>query len=379
LRDTPPLDLKDELQHAQALQDARRDFAGCVGRLPAKLRDTVLDGPARRSVRGQIWPLEEIENCYRRLMRHDDCAADVGVTEIVAEARFHKRRIAAARDALIMGSLRFVPHVAKNYSHPGISFMDLVQEGNLGLLKAVDRFDPRRGYRFSTYAYWWIRQAISKAVAEKSRVIRYPEHALALLRKLRRVTQDLRDKLGRYPTSEEVGPRMRMSAKRVEELIATMLNPFPVESFDGDFEEPELLSNLADPATATPLENTLHREAHQAVAVALDRLPEREQKIIRLRFGIDGEKPRTLEEVGLLVGLSRERVRQILNGALKKIQSEQGGNAKDCPYDPFQTDLQESGDGKRKARQSEAPVAQDPAAPDRDGIVGLAWTPAVRD
>jgi RNA polymerase primary sigma factor len=324
LRDTPPLDVKDELERAQELFKSRRAFARCIQRLPAAARESVLNGNPRGPERGHHWPLEYLEACCERLSRYENGDGDARVHELIAEAKHHKRRLDGARDALIMGSLRFVPHVAKNFSHPGISFMDLVQEGNVGLLRAVDRFDPRRGFRFSTYAYWWIRQAISKAVAEKSRVVRFPEHALALLRKLRRVTRDLRETLGRYPTSEEIGQSMEMSPKRVEELIATMLNPFPVESHDSEFEEPELLMNVADSGTASPLEATLDREARQEVADALDRLPGRERTIVRLRFGLDGNEGLTLEEIGALVNLSRERVRQVLNDALKKIKEERG-------------------------------------------------------
>jgi RNA polymerase sigma factor (sigma-70 family) len=324
LRDTPPLDVKDELERAQELFKSRRAFARCVQRLPVEARESVLNGDPRGPERGHKWPLEYLEACCQRLSRYENGDGDARVHELVAEAKHHKRRLDGARDALIMGSLRFVPHVAKNFSHPGISFMDLVQEGNVGLLRAVDRFDPRRGFRFSTYAYWWIRQAISKAVAEKSRVVRFPEHALALLRKLRRTTNELREKLGRYPTSEEIGKSMEICPKRVEELIATMLNPFPLESHDSTFEEPELLMNLADSGAASPLEATLDREARQAVADALDRLPGRERTIVRLRFGLDGNEGLTLEEIGAVVNLSRERVRQVLNDALRRIQEDRG-------------------------------------------------------
>lgn len=319
LRKTPPLEVEDEFKQAHELYRSRSEIARSMATLPEPVRSSVLNGDADGPTRGHRWPLEQLESCCVKLMRCQTSNGNAGLKETVDEIKVNKRCLDEARDTLVMASLRFVPHVAKNFSHPGISFMDLVQEGNIGLLKAVDRFDPRRGYRFSTYAYWWIRQAISKAVAEKSRVIRFPEHTMALVRRLKLATSELNETLGRRPTTPEIAEHMEVSPRRVDELLAMILNPYPLDGPEGEFEEPDFLSNLVDPEASTPLESALDREQKEEIAMALNELTPRERKIVELRFGIGGGEGHTLDAIGLQVGLSRERVRQILNNALGKI------------------------------------------------------------
>ena len=246
---------------------------------------------------------------------------EVKVQQIVGAARACKRHIDHARDALILANLRLVVHIAKKYLNHGISFMDLIQEGNIGLMKAVEKFEYERGNKFSTYAYWWIKQAIERAIADKARVIRIPVHVNEKIKKISRISKELSETLGRRPTASEIARKLRMPVSKVEEILGVVPEPQALEDVSSEDESPGLLRFIADPNAASPLERTVDRELREKVEGTLKVLTGREEEIIRLRFGIGREMPYTLEEIGRVMGLSRERVRQIEATALKKIQA----------------------------------------------------------
>jgi RNA polymerase primary sigma factor len=242
------------------------------------------------------------------------------------QARGCKRHIDHARDGLILANLRLVVHIAKKYLNHGISFMDLIQEGNIGLMKAVEKFEHERGNKFSTYAYWWIKQAIERAIADKARVIRIPVHVNEKIKKIARISKELGETLGRKPTPQEVARKLRMPVAKVEEILGVVPEPQALEDMSSDDDSPGLMRFIADANAPCPLERTEDRELREKVAGTLKVLSAREEEIIRLRFGIGREMPYTLEEIGRVMGLSRERVRQIEATALKKIQAAEESN-----------------------------------------------------
>jgi RNA polymerase primary sigma factor len=246
------------------------------------------------------------------------------VNLLLREAREQKRHVDHARDALILANLRLVVHIAKKYLNHGISFMDLIQEGNIGLMKAVEKFEYERGNKFSTYAYWWIKQAIERAIADKARIIRIPVHVNEKIKKISRVARELGETLGRKPTPQEIAKKLRMPVAKVEEILGVVQEPQALEDVSSsDDDSPGLLRFVADPNAPSPLERTVDRELREKIKETLRVLNTREEEIIRLRFGIGREMPYTLEEIGRVMALSRERVRQIEATALKKIQSAQ--------------------------------------------------------
>ena len=268
----------------------------------------------------------------QRLQRCRELEAYVGLTRVEFRKRF--ARVAASEDTvreekrvLMEANLRLVVSIAKRYMNRGLSFLDLIQEGNLGLMKAVDRFQFRRGFKFSTYATWWIRQAITRAIADHGRTIRLPVHVIESLNRLEKERKSLRSERGRDPSPDDLAERLKMPVAKVRLLLDAQKTPYSLEMKVGEDENTELGDLLRDTSVRSPEEATLEGDLSNEIARALAPLTDREKEVLRLRYGLGTDREYTLEEIGRRLSVTRERVRQIESRALQKVRAARNGQA----------------------------------------------------
>ncbi len=280
--------------------------------------ESSLDDPVRMYLReiGRV-PLLSAEEEVRLAQRMERGKAEL------LKASPHRRYIADGEEAqrrLTEANLRLVVSVAKKYIGRGMNLLDLIQEGNIGLIRAVEKFDYTKGYKFSTYATWWIRQAITRAIADQARTIRIPVHMVETINRLIRISRRLLQDLGREPTSEEIAEQMEISAEKVREIIKVSQEPVSLETPIGEEDDSHLGDFIEDHTALAPADAASHQLLKEQVEDVLDSLTERERKVLQLRFGLDDGRSRTLEEVGKEFHVTRERIRQIEAKALRKLR-----------------------------------------------------------
>lgn len=313
LADVEEIDIStfDQLPASVKVDDPVRMYLKEIGNIQllsideeTKLAKDVVDGREAKE------KLDKIEENDQNTVSADEYEALLDLVELAE----------VAKDRLVNANLRLVVSIAKRYLGRGLQFLDLIQEGNMGLIKAVDKFDHHKGFKFSTYATWWIRQAITRAVADQARTIRIPVHMVETINKLVRVQRQLVQELSREPSPEEVAERMEISVEKVQQIQKIAQEPISLESPVGEEEDSSLGDFISDPHALDPYEYTAKMKLREELDSVLESLTPREERVLRLRFGLDDGRPRTLEEVGKEFCVTRERIRQIEAKALRKLK-----------------------------------------------------------
>ncbi len=301
------------------LQSKRKcDFS--MGRAVIRLKRLVTGLNIRPKVMDEI--IESIHQRLKQEIMRDASASDALQAKNVLRGIVAGKNIRdEAQQALVAANLRLVVSIAKKYQSRGLPLLDLIQEGNLGLMRAVEKFEYRLGNKFSTYATWWIRQAITRAIADQGRTIRVPVHVTEQLQKLHRLNKAYIQTIGREPTPEELSRRLQMPTAKVKKLLKVIQDPISLETPVGNSGDGQLSDFIRDYGLPSPPETVIHISLKEQIAEVLDQLSDRESKILRLRYGLNDEREHTLEEVGLKFRVTRERIRQIESKALKKIRA----------------------------------------------------------
>ncbi len=283
-----------------------------------ELDDDMLPPPSEEDLNEMAEALSD--DPVKQYLREIGSYALLSVDEEVDLARRISEGDKAAKRRLTEANLRLVVSIAKRYVGRGLSFLDLIQEGNLGLIKAVDKFDHEKGYKFSTYATWWIRQAITRSIADQSRTIRIPVHMSEVINKTYRVSRNLLQELGREPTEQEIADAMDMPIDKVREVLKVSADPISLDTPIGEEDDSHLGDFIKDENMMGPEEATSYRMLQEQIEKLLDTLTDRERRVLKLRFGLVDGRCRTLEEVGAEFGVTRERIRQIEAKALRKLR-----------------------------------------------------------
>ena len=329
--ETPKLGVKAKAQLEGQIARTRKSIAEELAAQP--IRPSLIDDIVAELTHldGEFHTLEQLPR-EQRLQRCRELEAYVGLTR--AEFRRRFARVSASEDTvreekrfLMEANLRLVVSIAKRYMNRGLSFLDLIQEGNLGLMKAVDRFQFRRGFKFSTYATWWIRQAITRAIADHGRTIRLPVHVIESLNRLEKERKALRSERGRDPSPDDLAERLKMPVAKVRLLLDAQKTPYSLEMKVGEDENTELGDLLRDTSVRSPEEATLEGDLSNEVTRALAPLSDREKEVLRLRYGLGTDREYTLEEIGRRLSVTRERVRQIESRALQKVRAARNAHA----------------------------------------------------
>ncbi|MEK7787371.1 MAG: sigma-70 family RNA polymerase sigma factor [Chloroflexota bacterium] len=335
--DDDPENFADLMLLMQGAEDAYDDKPAVVRKLRARRgrsdefdlsqisSDDTVGLYLKEMARVPLLTTEQEVDLAKRLERGID--ADARLEQLSANAHKSRERLMGhiedgktAREHLIKANTRLVVSIAKKYMNRGVPFLDLIQEGNLGLMKAVEKFDYRRGFRFSTYATWWIRQTITRAIADQSRTIRVPVHMSDRIRRLYKVARELEQSLGRKPPPEEIAHELDVEPRKVQWMLKVSWQPLSLEQPVGEDEDDELGSFVEDDNALSPVQSAQQNLLRETVEEVLGTLPPREARILRLRFGLQNGRAYTLEEVGQKFGLTRERIRQIEGRALRRLR-----------------------------------------------------------